>query len=143
MLPIRQRIDCSKERQFYQLVKSSKENEINARMIYKIMNDKFEHQHKYSVKSQAVMWSLSTQISELQKKVNVRLPKFYRLYDGQIEENYQDEESNSEIREIQKRFRFYREQLLGGLLEHNINTFENVIGKDVYNIELLFRASEH
>jgi hypothetical protein len=47
------------------------------------------------------------------------------------------------MKQIEKKFRYYREQLRGGLLEDHISTFERVISKDVYNMQLLYKASQH
>lgn len=32
---------------------------------------------------------------------------------------------------------------MGGLLEHTIDNVEKLLGRDIYNIQLLYRASQH
>lgn len=47
------------------------------------------------------------------------------------------------MKEIEVRFRKYREHIVGGLLEHNIDNVEKLLRRDIYNIQLLYRASQH
>ena len=45
-----------------------------------MLNDKFDQKTPYKLKSETVMWSLSTELIELQKKVNSKIPNFYKIY---------------------------------------------------------------
>ena len=47
------------------------------------------------------------------------------------------------MKKVEKVFRKNREQLTGGLLENNINFIQPLFGKEIYNLQPLFRASEH
>lgn len=80
---------------------------------------------------------------ELQKRVNKKLPFYYSLYDDVHEEKNIDLEENHPIKQVEAQFRRYRDNLVGGLLENSINKVEALFPKDIYNLQLLYRASQH
>ena len=51
-----------KHSEFFQLLKSHKENKLTARIVFNILNEKQVLKNKYHLKSQAAMWSLSTEL---------------------------------------------------------------------------------
>lgn len=47
-----------------------------------MMEEEFPIQNDFKLKSQALLWSLSTEIVELQKQVNKKLPFYYSVHDS-------------------------------------------------------------
>ena len=46
-----------------------------------MMEEEFPLQNDFKLKSQALLWSLSTEIVELQKQVNKKLPFYYSVHE--------------------------------------------------------------
>lgn len=67
-------------------------------MVFYMLNENFPLKNKYKVKSQSTLWSLSSEIIELQKKVNLKLPYYYGLYEYN-EENERIEQVNIDVPE--------------------------------------------
>jgi hypothetical protein len=93
------------------------------------------------------MWSLSKELVELQNKVNSKLPYYYSLYQKDEEENTINEVSfdqkDESIKEIETKFRRYRDKLKGYMLEDHMTLIEGFFDRDIYNIQPLYRASRH
>lgn len=67
-------------------MKSHKENKLTGRVINNLLTETFPLRNKYKLKTQTVLWSLSSEIVELQKMVNQKLPFYYSIYDHDEED---------------------------------------------------------
>jgi hypothetical protein len=60
-------------------MKKHRESAITGRRVSIMMEEQFPTRNDFKLKSQALLWSLSSEIMELQKQVNLKLPFYYSV----------------------------------------------------------------
>jgi hypothetical protein len=59
-----------------------------------MLHEKFSLKNKHVLKSEAVMWSLSKELTELQKIVNSKLPYYYTIYNDNENDKIEEADLN-------------------------------------------------
>lgn len=121
-------------------IKSNRESSLTAAEISEALSMMPQKNCTYRVKDELAMRLLKKDIMDAYQELNLRLPPYYSLK-KQLEEEPEKTERDNKIKMIEKYYMDKRKQV-EGLFNPYFAQFEEMLGKPIYNVHLLYRASQ-